>query len=83
MLVVYTLLNPLGPFEILKTLTKTSNDWNHNTMRLLNMTSVTCGYYCVYFILLMSRGLQLDDILVLFDDRDSFVNDFRISKLML
>jgi hypothetical protein len=70
-------------FQLEEFLDKTSNDWNHNTMRLQNMNSVTCGYYCVYFILLMSRGLQLADILVLFEDKNFIVNDLRISKLML
>jgi hypothetical protein len=70
-------------FHLDEFLNKTSNGWEQNTMRLQDINSVTCGYYCVYFVLLMSRGLQLEDILALFEEENFVVNDLKISKLML
>jgi hypothetical protein len=70
-------------FHLDEFLNKTSNGWEQNTMRLQDINSATCGYYCVYFVLLMSRGMLLEDILALFEERNFVVNDLKISKLML
>jgi hypothetical protein len=68
-------------FSLDEFLNKTANGWRSNNMQLQDMNTATCGYYCVYFVLLMSRGLCLEDILLLFDEKNLFYNDFRISRL--
>jgi hypothetical protein len=61
---------------------RTSSGWTYSQTRVQDFLTSTCGHYCVYFILLMSRGLKLNDILTLFDDKNFLVNDFKISHLM-
>jgi hypothetical protein len=60
---------------------KSSTSWEYNSMRLQEYGSVVCGYYCIYFIQLMSRGLELNEILILFSQNFS-LNDFKISNLL-
>ena len=69
-------------FGLEKFFNSTWTGWKFNQKRVQEHYTATCGYYCIYFILLKSRGLEIEDILILFDDKDFIVNDFRISKLI-
>lgn len=57
---------------------KTSTSWEHNEQQIQSISSNKCGYYCIYFILLMSRNLSLNEILSLFCKKDFDFNDFII-----
>ena len=60
---------------------KTSRHWEFNNKQLQSFNSVTCGHYCIYFILLKSRRFKLKEILELFDRKNFNLNDFRISHI--
>jgi len=69
-------------YKMVSYLNKTSVKWTYNSTQIQSILSSTCGYYCIYFILLMSRGLKLDDIVNEFNKKDFDLNDFRISLLI-
>ena len=60
-------------------LNKTSNEWEYNKQQLQSVSSMACGYYCIYFILLVCRSFKLKDIIDLFSKKDFDLNDFKIS----
>ena len=51
----------------------------YNREQIQGLFSETCGYYCVYFILLMSRGFSLESIISCFNLKNFELNDFNIS----
>lgn len=55
---------------------------NFNKKQLQGRSSYTCGYYCVYFVVLMSRGLCLEKIINVFSEKYFSFNDFMIQKLI-
>jgi hypothetical protein len=61
---------------------KTSISYSYNQQQLQGIMSSTCGYYCVLFILLVCRNLDLQCILDLFNKKDVDLNDFKISFIM-
>jgi hypothetical protein len=60
---------------------KTSTKWEYNTQQLQSIFSSTCGYYCIYFILLKSRNFKMCDILNLFNKTNFHINDYIVSKI--
>jgi hypothetical protein len=60
---------------------KISTKWEYNPQKLQSIFSSTCGYYCIYFILLKSRNLKMCDILNLFNKTDFNINDYIVSKI--
>ena len=55
------------------------NDWVYNDTVLQNPFLSTCGQFCVYFLVFMSRGSNLGDIVASFQgfiDNDQAVVDF-------
>ena len=63
-------------------LKKTSRGFTFNTQQIQSVTSSVCGYYCIYFVLLMSRNFTLKEILMFFDKKDFIYNDFKILHLL-
>jgi len=66
-------------FRLENYLNRTSKEWKYNSTVLQGMTSVTCGQYCIYFIQLMCRGFNLEEIIKGFSNYDLNDNDFKIS----
>jgi hypothetical protein len=64
-------------------LNKTSKEWICNQVQLQDINSFTCGYYCIFFILLMSRKLNLENINSLFSKEDFISNDLKILNIYL
>jgi hypothetical protein len=52
-------------------------------VQLQDINSLTCGHYCIFFILLMSRNLNLENIISLFSKEDFISNDLKILKIYL
>ena len=69
-------------YKMVPYLNKTSVSWTFNNTQIQGILSSTCGYYCIYFILLMSRGLCLEHIAKEFNKQDFDLNDFKISLLI-
>jgi hypothetical protein len=59
-------------------LDKTSVNWGYNKQQLQDNLTSTCGYYAVYFILLKSRGLNLNNVLDFFNTDNFLFNDVKI-----
>jgi hypothetical protein len=64
-----------------KFLKSTSKEWICNTTKLQSISSMTCDYYCIYFILLKSRNFTLPKLLELFNKQDYLQNDFKIVNI--
>jgi hypothetical protein len=64
-----------------KFLKSTSKEWICNTTKLQSISAMTCGYYCIYFILLKSRNFTLPKLLELFNKKDYLQNDFKIVNI--
>ena len=62
-------------------LIKTSKSVSYNSQQLQSVFSNTCGYYCIFFILLKSRDLSLHEILNLFSKSNFNINDFYIKNI--
>lgn len=56
--------------------------FNYNKIQLQSNNSYYCGYYCIYFILLKSRGFSLDQIISLFSQKNLKFNDLIIKNLI-
>jgi hypothetical protein len=65
-----------------KFLIKTSRKWSFNTTRLQSFLSMTCGYYCLYFILMKCRQLGMNEIIRHFT-KNYKNNDYKISFLLI
>ena len=63
---------PPGFYGLEKYLKKTSTDWIFNNMQLQSLSSVTCGYYCIYFIQMMCRDFTMNEIVEQFSNEDFF-----------
>ncbi len=60
-------------------LKRNCNDWRHNKQLLQGPITSTCGQYCIYFPVHVSRGYSLTDIQKAFEgyeDNDQAVTDF-------
>jgi hypothetical protein len=62
-------------------LNKSAIQWVHNDRPVQNILTSTCGYYSIYFILLMSRGFNVNEILEFFDKDNLLVNDLKIVRI--
>jgi hypothetical protein len=69
-------------YKLDKYLDKTSVRWTYNSKQLQSLDSSTCGYFCIYFILLKSRGLDLKTILSLFSKDNFEFNDSLIVNIL-
>lgn len=54
-------------------------DFNKN--QLQDYESDSCGYYCIFFILLRSRHFSLNDVVDVFSKKDFSLNDFRVENI--
>lgn len=61
---------------------RTAIKWNFNKKQLQSFESNICGYYCVLFLKMKSRSVELDEFLNLFTN-DSKKNDMIIKNLIL
>ena len=68
-------------FGLDKYIQRTSTKYEYNNMQIQSLFSNTCGYYCIYFILLKSRGYNLIDIQNLFSKTNFNMNDYLITKI--
>ena len=59
-----------------------SRSYVDNKFQIQNFDSNTCGYYCLYFIMLKSRGFTLNEINSLFSKNDFKINDFLVSHIV-
>ena len=75
----------LGPdYYNLELYVKTfASDLHFNNSQLQSYDSDTCGYYCIHFILLKSRGFSLLEIVSMFDKEDLKNNDNIIRNVIL
>jgi hypothetical protein len=62
-------------------LEKSSTKWQYNKVKVQHLLSSTCGYYTVFFILLMSRDLDLNEVISFFSSDKFLLNDFKIINI--
>lgn len=74
---------------------KTIQDWLRKTYHLKkgdiqypshqqqHLTSVLCGYYCIYYITQRNKGFSMYDILYSMLDFDTFENETIIKKFIM
>ena len=55
--------------------------WTFNTRQLQSIVSNMCGYYCIYFCLLRSRGFDMQKIVNTFTTDTGF-NDILVHELL-
>ena len=72
-------LYPLNQ-EFEKFLNDHTNNWIYNKTMLQSLNSTTCGHYCVLFILLITSGYSLNDIVSKFT-KNTKINDLIIKNL--
>jgi hypothetical protein len=65
-----------------KYITRYSTSNRSNLMQIQDIDSIACGYYCIYFILLKSRGFSLEHISRLFSESNFILNDYLISHIL-
>ncbi len=58
-----------------------SSEWNYNKQRIQGDSSASCGYYCIYFLLLKSRHFSLNDVVGLFSKTNFDLNDFKVEHI--
>ena len=61
-------------------LEKYTNRWKHNNIMLQGLNSITCGEYCVLFILCRSLNYSLSDMIGLFS-KNKTTNDEILRKI--
>ena len=59
-----------------------SRSYKNNEFQIQHIDSNACGYYCIYFVLLKSRGFKLEDIINLFSKTNFKINDYLISHVV-
>jgi hypothetical protein len=74
--------NPPKHFGLENFIKKTSQGFKYNETQIQGLTSSTCGYYCIYFILLKSRGFELVDIVNQFSNFNYKINDLKILNVL-
>ena len=67
-------------FNMLNYIKRFSSEFTYNKKQIQGILSVTCGHYCVFFILLMNRGYSLSTILSCFSSKNFDLNDFNTVK---
>lgn len=68
-------------YNLEKFLDLTSKGWTWNKDQLQSFNNFTCGYYCIYFILLMSRNIPIEQIIVDFNLKKFNLNDKKIVNI--
>ena len=64
--------------EVLTLMNRLSrNQWTFNEKRLQDIRSNACGYYCTLFLLLIGRGLSLNEF------QDLFSDDYKLNDLLV
>ena len=61
---------------------QTSSDYEWNRQQIQDPFSVVCGHYCIFFILMKSRGFELNEINNLFFKNNFNINDYFIGNLL-
>lgn len=51
----------------------------YNQSSLQDVESAVCGLYCMYFVIRKSRGVRLENVLSIFDPRQPWINDRRVT----
>ena len=59
-----------------------SINYTYNTFQIQNIDSYFCGYYCLYFIMLKSRGFSMKQINGLFSKTNFKINDYLVSHIV-
>ena len=59
-----------------------STSYKNNSTQIQSYDSNACGYYCLYFIMLKSRGFTLSEINSLFSKTDFKINDYLVSHIV-
>lgn len=72
---------PPSYYNLEKYINKFSFSFNYNKIQLQNFFSSSCGYYCIFFILLRCRHFSLKDIVEIFSKSDFSLNDFRVENI--
>ena len=68
---------PPSYYGLEKYLKSTAKQVFYNHQQLQGITAITCGYYCIYFIMLKSRNFNLNEIINHF-----CINHFKISFIV-
>ena len=55
--------------------------WSYNNRTLQSITSSVCGLYCIYFLVMRSKGYSLRDLLSVFTDNFN-TNDDIVANLI-
>lgn len=56
--------------------------YKNNNVRFQDLSSSSCGYYCIFFLLLKSRKFLFKEILDLFSKYDFRTNDFIVEHIV-
>jgi hypothetical protein len=54
----------------------------YNNKKLQSNSSKVCGYYCIYFIKTISRGIHFKNIIDVFSKKNLKFNDFIVEELI-
>ena len=68
-------------YGLLGYIEKTATSWEYNSVQLQSIFSTLCGYYCIYFVLLKSRNIEMFEILNLFNKTNFNINDNIVSNV--
>ena len=68
-------------YGLLGYIEKTATSWEYNSVQLQSIFSTLCGYYCIYFVLLKSRNIEMFEILNLFNKTNFNINDYIVSNI--
>ena len=72
---------PPDYYGLNKYIDRVSRSVTYNNIQLQEMNSSSCGYYCIYYILLKSRFFDLKNIIGLFSKTDFKLNDFLVEHV--
>ena len=68
-------------FSLMSYLQKYSYEVEYKNQRIQAINSDTCGFYCIFFLLLKSRGFSLEIIQKMFFENNFDLNDFLIKNV--
>lgn len=57
------------------------DNWNYSSNTLQQLTSSTCGYYCILFVLMRCKGFSFRQFLKIFSNKAT-QNDQKIKKML-
>lgn len=66
------------PEEIIQFMKTSDKPLEHNSGQIQKMDSIMCGYFCIYYILVRSRGRKPIDVLLDFRLKPSLFNELFI-----